>query len=390
MNDAAPPISDVPHGDDAALPADVASPVDGSALLDGLVDSVRKTVAERSRWPDSTYRLQFAADRLTFRDAAEIAPYLAELGVSHLYASPYFKSQTGSTHGYDVVDHGTLNPQLGSAEDYAAMVAALRKEDLGQLLDIVPNHMGIVGGENPLWNDVLENGPSSLFAHFFDVNWHPIKAELENKVLLPLLEDQYGKVLEAGKLKLTYADGAFFVQYYETKLPLDPRSYTVLLTAGLAELKQKLGPESAELRELESILTALDYLPQHTETVAERVAERHREKEVIKGRLRRLTAESPAIAAFIEQNLTQWNGSVDDPHSFDRLDELLNMQVYRLSHWKAAADEINYRRFFDISQLAAVCTEQPEVFEADSPAGVRARRPRRRRWPANRPHRWSI
>ena len=348
---------------DVALPKVAAEPMDAASLLDDLVDSVQKTLAERSRWPDSTYRLQFQAEKMTFRDAAEIAPYLAQLGVSHLYASPYFKSQTGSTHGYDVVDQTVLNPQLGGPEDYAAMVAALRKEGLGQILDIVPNHMGIVGGENPLWNDVLENGPSSPYAHFFDINWHPIKAELDNKVLLPLLEDQFGKVLEAGKLKLTYSDGAFFMQYYDTKLPLDPRSYTVLLTAGLAELKQKLGAESADLRELESILTALEYLPQHTETAAERVAERHREKEVIKSRLQRLTFHSPDIAAFVEQNLKQWNGSVDDPRSFDRLDELLNAQVYRLSHWKAAADEINYRRFFDVSQLAAVCTEQPEVFE---------------------------
>ena len=344
---------------------DAAPSTDDTSLLDRLVDAVQKTVAARSRWPDSTYRLQFQADKLTFRDAAEIAPYLAQLGISHLYASPYFKSQTGSTHGYDVVDHNSLNPGLGGADDYAAMVAALRKEGLGQVLDIVPNHMGIVGGENPLWNDVLENGPSSPYAHFFDINWHPIKAELENKVLLPLLEDQFGKVLEAGKLRLAYADGAFFVQYHETKLPLDPRrSCAVLLTAQLAELKEKLGPESADLRELESILTALDYLPQHTETVAERIAERHREKEVVKGRMRRLTFHSPDITAFIEQNLAQWNGSVDNPRSFDRLDELLNAQVYRLSHWKAAADEINYRRFFDVSQLAAVCTEQPEVFEA--------------------------
>ena len=349
---------------DASSPTVAAQSIDSASLLDGLVDSVQKTVAERSRWPDSTYRLQFQAEKLTFRDAAEIAPYLAHLGVSHLYASPYFKSRTGSTHGYDVVDHTVLNPQLGSSEDYAAMVAALRKDGLGQILDIVPNHMGIVGGENPLWNDVLENGPSSPFAHFFDVNWHPIKAELENKVLLPLLEDQFGKVLEAGKLKLTYSGGAFFLQYYDTKLPLDPRSYTVLLTARLAELKEKLGGESADLRELESILTALDYLPQHTETVAERVAERHREKDVIKNRLQRLTFHSPDVSAFIEQNLVQWNGSVDNPRSFDRLDKLLNAQVYRLSHWKAAADEINYRRFFDVSQLAAVCTEQPEVFEA--------------------------
>lgn len=338
-------------------------PTDRTALLDSLVESVRKIVEGRIRLPDSTYRLQFQPGKMTFRSAAAIAPYLAALGVSHLYASPYFKAQAGSTHGYDVVDHGVLNPQLGDAGDYAALVAALRDAGLNQLLDIVPNHMGISGGENPLWNDVLENGPSSQYAHFFDVNWEPINADLKNKVLLPVLEDQYGKVLEAGKLKLIYSDGAFFVQYYETKLPLEPRSCTVLLNSHLAELKEKLGAESTDLLELESVVTAIDYLPHATETAPERVAERHREKEVIKGRLKRLTDSSPPIASFIEQNLARWNGSPDNPHSFDPLDELLNAQVYRLSHWKAAADEINYRRFFDVSQLAAVCTEQPEVFE---------------------------
>ena len=289
---------------------------------------------------------------------------LASLGVTHLYASPYFKSQTGSTHGYDVVDHSQLNPGLGNADDYSAMVAALRESGLRQLLDIVPNHMGISGGENPLWNDVLENGPSSPYAHFFDVNWQPIKAELENKVLLPVLEDQYGKVLEAGKLRLVYAESAFFIQYYETKLPVDPGSYSTLLTHQLVELKERLGANTADLLELESILTAIKNLPLSTESAQDRVAERHREKEVIKSRLRRLTDSSTTIAEFIENNLRRWNGAADDPRSFDPLDELLNAQVYRLSHWKAAADEINYRRFFDVSQLAAVCTEQPEVFEA--------------------------
>ena len=181
------------------------------------------------------------------------------------------------------------------------------------MLDIVPNHMGISGGENPLWNDLLENGPSSPYSHFFDVNWQPIKAELENKVLLPVLEDQYGKVLEAGKLKLIYSNGAFYVQYYDTKLPLEPRSSIVLLNTDLAELKVKLGPEAIELLELESIITAIEYLPQANETAPERVAERHREKEVVKGRLKRLTDSSPLIAAFIEQNLAQRNGSPDNP-----------------------------------------------------------------------------
>lgn len=333
-------------------------------LLDEVVETVRSTLADRSHWPESTYRLQFRAGGFTFRNAADIVSYLAQLGVSHIYASPHLQAHPGSEHGYNIVDYGRLNPELGDESDYRAMVETLHRYDMGQILDFVPNHMGIAGNENAWWNDVLENGPSSPFARYFDIEWHPVSAELQNKVLLPLLESQYGEVLEAGLLQLEYEAGAFFLRYHERRLPLDPRTYPTPLGHRIDDLKLSLGPESKDLRELESILTALDYLPARTETTPERVAERHRENEIIKQRLRHLTDECAAVAVFIQGNLQDLNGTPDDPSSFDRLDELLNAQAYRLAHWKAAADEVNYRRFFDINDLAAVCTEDPQVFDS--------------------------
>ncbi len=328
-----------------------------------IAEEVQRLIADRFRPPEATYRIQFRAGQMTFRDAASLVPYLSELGISHVYASPYLKAHSGSSHGYDIVDYAHLNPELGSQDDYAAFVKALHSHGMGHILDFVPNHMGIVAAENPWWNNVLENGPSSPYAGYFDIDWHPVKAELNNKVLLPLLGEQYGEVLEAGELQLEYSEGAFVFRYYDRRLPLDPRTYSVIVSHNLDQLKKSLESDSANLYELESILTALEYLPQRTETMPERIAERQREKEVIKGRLHRLTNDCPAIAEFLQQNVRELNGTVGQPYSFDRLDELLNSQVYRLSHWKAAADEVNYRRFFDINELAAVCTEEPSVFE---------------------------
>ncbi|MBN1395527.1 MAG: malto-oligosyltrehalose synthase [Pirellulales bacterium] len=331
--------------------------------VDEIVADVRRTLVERRGWPETTYRLQLNRERMTFNDAAALVPYLHELGVGHVYASPSMKAAAGSPHGYDVVDYGRLNPELGGEEGYAALVAALHGHGMGLIQDIVPNHMGIVAAENALWSNVLENGPGSPYARYFDVDWRPVKAELANKVLLPLLGGQYGEVLESGQLRLEYREGAFFVRYCQRRLPLDPRTYSAVLANRLDELTETLGAASDELRELESILTALEYLPPATETDPLRANERQREKEVVKRRLRQLTEKCKPIAEHIERNLAELNGAPDDPRSYDRLDELLNAQVYRLAHWKSAADEVNYRRFFDINELAAVCTEDPQVFD---------------------------
>lgn len=234
---------------------------------------------------------------------------------------------------------------------------------VGQILDIVPNHMSVAAGENSWWNDVLENGPSSPYAAYFDIDWSPMREGLRGKVLLPLLGEQYGQILESGELKLEYRNGAFFIRYHDAVLPLEPRTYRSVLAWNLEELEKGLTEAPEDLRELQSILTALEHLPPPYETDAARLAERLREKEVIKGRLAGLSGRSPAIAGFVESNVRQFNGAAGDSRSFDRLDELLSSQIYRLAHWKAAADEINYRRFFDISELAAVCMEDAKVFE---------------------------
>ncbi len=185
-------------------------------------DVLRELVAER-RIPSATYRFQFNSS-FTFRDALALVPYLHNLGISDLYASPLLKPCANSSHGYDICDHSQLNPALGSPEDFQALIGALRERDMGLVLDTVPNHMGITQPGNAWWQDVLENGPSSTYADYFDIDWRPIKPELADKLLLPILEDQYGAVLEQGKLRLAFEDGAFYIYYYDNRLPVAPRT----------------------------------------------------------------------------------------------------------------------------------------------------------------------
>ncbi len=230
---------------------------------------------------------------------------------------------------------------------------------------MVPNHMAIATNENAWWNDVLENGPASRYADYFDIAWHASpRAELQDKVLLPVLGEPYGDVLEAGQLRLAFEQGAFAVYYFDRRFPVAPCAYRRILGHRVEELEQALGAEAPELLEYHSILTAARNLPDRTETDQPQVAERQREKEVIKRRLVTLTAASAAVRAFIEQNVSQFNGKPGDPRSFDLLHELLERQCYRLSYWRVAPDEINYRRFFDINDLAALSMERLDVFEA--------------------------
>jgi (1->4)-alpha-D-glucan 1-alpha-D-glucosylmutase len=299
---------------------------------------------------------------LTFRQSLALVPYWDELGISDLYASPFFKPCDVEGAGYDVCDHGAFNPAVGTPEDFETLSASLRGRSMGLLLDVVPNHMGI-GTNNPWWADVLENGPSSNFSRFFDIDLQPAKPELRDKVLLPILEDQYGKVLEDGKFQLKFEEGAFFIYYYEHKLPVAPRTYSKILEHPLEELIRTLGKENEDLQELQSILTALGYLPPQTETAPEKLEERKREKEVIKRRIAGLCQKSPEVRRALESAIQAFNGRPGDPRSFDRMDSLINEQAYRPSFWRVAADEINYRRFFDINHLAAIRMELPEVFE---------------------------
>ncbi len=316
---------------------------------------------EHPRIPSCTYRLQFNR-WFTFAHAREIVPYLHELGVSDAYASPYFQARAESLHGYDITDHNKLNPAIGSRNEYEAWVAELGARGMGQVLDFVPNHMGIGEPLNQWWMDVLENGPSSMYAPYFDIDWWPLKADLRDKVLLPILSDQYGRVLERGELQVRFDAGAFTLHYHDRVLPIAPRTYRYILEIALENLVEYKDEEF--YAEFQSILTALEYLPSRSEIDPERIEERGREKEIIKRRLDRRCQEAPQVQQAIEMAVAQINGRPGDPRSFDKLDELLNAQSYRLAFWRVAAEEINYRRFFDINDLAAIRVELPEVFDA--------------------------
>jgi (1->4)-alpha-D-glucan 1-alpha-D-glucosylmutase len=315
------------------------------------------------RIPVATYRLQFNRT-FTFRDATEIVAYLHDLGITDIYASPYFAAKPGSLHGYDIVDHARLNPEIGNEETYYTLIAELKRHGMGQVLDIVPNHMCVESPENRWWMDVLENGQSSPYARYFDIDWTPVKKELRDKVLIPVLGSQYGNVLEGQELSLMLEDGAFFVRYYDHQFPLRPHSYAFIMEHRLDALQERLPPDHADLAEYLSIITALGHLPLYTESDPGRVDERLREKEVIKRRLQALIDRSVEIREHLDGNVRLFNGTKGEARSFDLFDELLNRQIYRLSYWRVATEEINYRRFFDINGLGAIRTEHADVFQA--------------------------
>lgn len=309
------------------------------------------------RIPTCTYRLQFNR-WFTFAQAREIVVYLNALGVSDVYASPYFQASPDSLHGYDITDHNKLNPAIGSRADYDAWIAQLHVHGMGHVLDFVPNHVGIADSRNEWWMDVLENGPSSRFAPYFDIDWEPLTYHLRDKVLLPILGDQYGRVLERGELQASFEEGTFYLLYGERRLPIAPGTYRYILEIALQNLSEYRDEDI--YAEVQSILTALEYLPKRTETDPKRIAEREREKEIIKRRLERRCVEAPEVQRAIEKALRQINGKRGNPRSFDKLDELLNAQSYRLAFWRVAAEEINYRRFFDVNDLAAIRVELPK------------------------------
>jgi (1->4)-alpha-D-glucan 1-alpha-D-glucosylmutase len=313
--------------------------------------------------PSATYRLQLNKS-FTFDDAAALVDYLHELGITDIYASPFLMARPGSVHGYDVTDHSRFNPEIGDEASFVRLSAALQRHKMGLIADVVPNHMCITHPSNVWWWDVLENGPSSPFARYFDIDWHPPKAELVNKVLLPTLGDQYGRILENQEIQIVYADGQFHASVYDTPLPLAPRTWTMLLEPAVARLREKLGAEHEHVAEMESIVTALGHLAGPTETDDAKVRERQREKEIVKRRLSGLLEASTQARASIDAALIEINGRRGEPHSFDRLERLLESEAYRLSFWRVAMDEINYRRFFDINDLAAIRVEDPEVFSA--------------------------
>jgi len=294
--------------------------------------------------PRATYRLQFHKE-FGFRDAAALAPYFAQLGISHVYASPYLKARPGSKHGYDIVDHGQLNPELGDKTAFDEMVTAFRDNGLGHILDFVPNHIGVGGADNPWWLDVLEWGPQSEYAGWFDIDWEPDRRYLEGKLLVPFLGDQYGAVLEAGQLTLRFdpETGSFAVFSYNThKLPICPLHY-----------QRVLGEEHPELERLGD---AFSGLPEWHPRIAQRAKDLQAELGAL---VRRRSDVRQAVQAAVDRI----NGQPGHLESWRGLDVLIQDQHWRAAHFRVAADDINYRRFFNINELAGLRMELPELFD---------------------------
>jgi (1->4)-alpha-D-glucan 1-alpha-D-glucosylmutase len=293
-----------------------------------------------------TYRVQLHAG-FTFDDAAAQVDYLASLGANHLYCSPILQAASGSTHGYDVVDHSRLNDELGGDAGYRRLLDASARAHLHQVLDIVPNHMALSGRANRWWWDVLENGQSSRYAGYFDINWDPPEQKMTALVLMPVLGDHYGRVLEAGELVVQREGGAFVVRYHEHEAPLSPRSVDDLV-AGAAK--------QVDSDELASLATSLGHLPHALLRDADAVAERHRDKEVLRDRLAALCEAQPELARAVDAEINALNGDTD------ALDGLLRRQNYRLAFWRTASEELDYRRFFNIETLVGLRIEDERVF----------------------------
>ncbi|HTH00922.1 MAG TPA: malto-oligosyltrehalose synthase [Vicinamibacterales bacterium] len=313
--------------------------------------------------PTSTYRLQIH-HAFPLTAARDVVPYLAHLGVAACYTSPYFTAAPASTHGYDVCNHNEINPEVGGTKAHDEFSAALAQHGMRHIVDFVPNHMGVGTGRNSWWTDVLENGASSPAAAFFDIDWRPVKATLHAKLLLPILGDQYGSVLERGELRITFTGSSLVLKYFDQELPINPRQAARVYAAAADRLKAMLGEETPSLNEFLSIVTSLQNLPPHTTTDPDQIAELHREKEVARRRLERLVADEPAVQKAIEGGIEEINGIPGQSSSFDALHDLLEAQPYRLAYWRTASHEINYRRFFDINTLVGLRVERDEVFEA--------------------------
>ncbi|WP_186510707.1 malto-oligosyltrehalose synthase [Caenimonas sedimenti] len=314
--------------------------------------------------PGATYRVQFHQG-CTFEEVTQAVPYLKALGISHLYSSPYLRARPGSTHGYDIVDHSQVNPEVGDEAAHARLCEALRKQGLAQILDIVPNHMGVLEADNQWWLDVLEHGRASPHAETFDIEWAPAAAEMAGRVLLPVLGDHYGKILEAGEIQLHFdsTTGEFGLRYWNHRFPIDPAHYPRILEALPAPAPRDDG-ERDGLALAEALLDALRRLPERDDPDLQRRRARVRDSAIHKRQLARLAARHKWLARWITACLEALNGHAGDAASFDKLDALISTQAYRLADWRVASDDVNYRRFFDVNTLAALRMERPEVFEA--------------------------
>ena len=298
------------------------------------------------RVPGSTYRLQLHKD-FTFHDASAIADYVKALGITHVYSSPYLQAAPGSMHGYDVVDHRRVNEELGGSEGHARFCARLGDVGLGQVLDIVPNHMSL-GEQNSYWWDVLENGTSSRYASFFDIDWNSSEERLRDKVLVPILGDQYGRVLEAGGIKVKRARDGFVVETHGQALPVSPQTLPVILERAGAYARSET---------LAFVAASYDRLPVPDMADRRTLLVRHRDELELAKLLDRLCKEDEEVCKAIDRSIDELNANPD------ALDGFLNHQNFRLAYWKTADQQLGYRRFFDVNTLIGLRIEREYVFE---------------------------
>lgn len=315
------------------------------------------------RIPSATYRIQFNVN-FRFSDAEELVPYLHDLGITDLYASPRFKARSGSSHGYDVADPLRVNSELGTEQEFDRLTARLREYHMGMLLDIVPNHMA-VSTENPWWMDVLESGRESRYARFFDIDWQPqgpkVAELLNNRVILPILPDAYGRALVGQNIRVRFDDRGFFIQYASNRFPINPRTYSEIFALATELLGGKNKPKA---HELEKFRLAADNLSRGDSESQNAIEESEKARAALKGELWRLYQNDDVIRKALDDALRKLNGVPGDESSFHRLDSLLSAQAYRFADWHLAPHEINYRRFFDINDLIGLRTEDPVVFSA--------------------------
>lgn len=305
--------------------------------------------------PTATYRIQFHS-KFDFKKAQEIVTYLADLGISDLYASPIFKAGRGSTHGYDVVDPTILNPELGGEEDFEQLIAKIHQHQMGWLQDIVPNHMAY-NSQNLWLMDVLKHGKDSDFFDFFDINWNQPYEEMNGRVLAPLLGDFYANCLERGEIQLDYDEQGLLINYFDLELPVRIESYLTFITHNLGALARKIGRKHPDFVKFLGILYLLKNITEEAKG-----KERYDQINFIKSLIWETYTQNSDVEEFIQNNLKEFNGEVGNPESFNLLDNILSEQFYRLSFWKVGAEEINYRRFFTVNELISVKVEELKVF----------------------------
>ncbi len=304
-------------------------------------------------FPISTYRLQFTP-AFGFKEAQSIVSYLDALGISDIYASPIFKAKAGSTHGYDIIDPNEINPEIGGMEGFEELAIEAQRHGMGWLQDIVPNHAAF-DGENRMLMDIFESGKSSTFFDFFDIEW---SEGVQGKILAPFLGSFYAECLENGEIQLQYDQAGLSINYYALRFPLKIESYGNVFDRHLARLKRQLGNDHPDFMKLLGVLYVLRNLVSQEE-----VQERTEQISFVKRMLWEIYASNQQIRQFMNESVARFNGEKGKPESFNLLDGLLDEQFFRLSFWKVATEEVDYRRFFNINGLISIRVENEKVFD---------------------------